>query len=323
MRKTVAIFAAIALIGCNNEIQERPATNEKTMETLLAIDDLWNFDDPEGTEKKFRNALEDAPEDEAYRAEVLTQIARTYGLRGKFDEAHAILDEVAEMLPHVGNFVEVRYLLERGRAWNSAGEKIRAKELFLQAFELSKTDGSDYLTVDAAHMVAISADSDESLKWNLAGFKILEETKQEKAKTWIGPLSNNIAWTYHDMGEFETALSYFEKGRDYRAIEAKEPGYRIAKWAVARCKRSLGRIEEALREQLAIASEYYPEFNANGNNFDIDGYVAEEIAECLLAQKRDDDAQPYFESAYRILSEDAWLVENEPDRIARLKDLGS
>ncbi|MCH7903388.1 MAG: tetratricopeptide repeat protein [Armatimonadetes bacterium] len=294
------------------------------METLLAIDDFWDFSDPAGTEIKFREALDHAPEDaEDYRAELITQIARTFGLRGKFEEAHELLDQVAEMLPRTGDYVETRYLLERGRAFNSAGEKQKAKELFLQAVDTSRRAKDDYLTVDVMHMLAIVEDPESALEWNLQAIQILEETKQEKAKSWIGPLSNNVAWTYHDIGEYETALSYFEKGRDYRAIEAKEPGYRIAKWAVARCKRSLGRLDEALAEQLASAAEYYPEFDAQSEAADIDGYIAEEIAECLLALEKNDEAKLYFSAAYKTLSKDDWLVENEPDRIARLKDLGS
>ena len=48
----------------------------------------------------------------------------------------------------------------------------------------------------------------------------------------------------------------------------------------------------------------------------------EEIGECLLTLKREDEARPYFAKAYEVLSQDELLVEQEPDRIARLKELG-
>jgi hypothetical protein len=57
---------------------------------------------------------------------------------------------------------------------------------------------------------------------------------------------------------------------------------------------------------------YYP-----GN-----GFVFEEIGECLLALQRGEEAKPYFAKAYEVLSQDVWLVKNEPDRITRLKQLG-
>ena len=61
------------------------------------------------------------------------------------------------------------------------------------------------------------------------------------------------------------------------------------------------------------------EFESTGET---DGYVFEEIGECLLALKRADEARPYFAKAYEVLSKDSWLVEQESDRIKRLKRLG-
>ena len=49
---------------------------------------------------------------------------------------------------------------------------------------------------------------------------------------------------------------------------------------------------------------------------------SEEIAECLLALGRADEAQPYFAKAHEALSKDAGLVDNEPKRIERLAELG-
>jgi len=37
---------------------------------------------------------------------------------------------------------------------------------------------------------------------------------------------------------------------------------------------------------------------------------------------RPGEARPYFSKAYEILAQDAWLPEQEPDRLARLKELG-
>jgi hypothetical protein len=52
-----------------------------------------------------------------------------------------------------------------------------------------------------------------------------------------------------------------------------------------------------------------------------DGYVLEEIAECLLATDKRDEARPFFERAYELLSKDKWLVANEPQRLQRLNEL--
>jgi hypothetical protein len=85
---------------------------------------------------------------------------------------------------------------------------------------------------------------------------------------------------------------------------------------VARTLRSLDRIEEALSRQMTLKDE----FDSAGEG---DGYVFEEIGECLLALDRLEQARPYFLIAYELLIQDTWLLEREAERLARLKELGS
>jgi len=90
---------------------------------------------------------------------------------------------------------------------------------------------------------------------------------------------------------------------------------RIAQWCVGRALRSLGLVEEALSKQLSLKHELE-------SADEKDGFVFEEIGECLLLLDRSEEARPYFSKAYKILSEDPWLSEQEPERLARLKMLG-
>src|SRR5262245_760200 len=103
----------------------------------MEIDKLWDFNDPATSEKRFR-ALPPSPE-------VLTQIARAQGLQRKFDDAHKTLDAVIPDSPRV----EVRYLLERGRVFNSSGKRDQARPLFLAAWEKANAAGLDDFAVDA------------------------------------------------------------------------------------------------------------------------------------------------------------------------------
>ena len=54
----------------------------------------------------------------------------------------------------------------------------------------------------------------------------------------------------------------------------------------------------------------------------LDGYVTEEIAECLLTLGRNDEARPVFARAYAELSADDELQSREPERLERLRVLG-
>jgi tetratricopeptide (TPR) repeat protein len=165
-------------------------------------------------------------------------------------------------------------------------------------------------------MLGIVELPDEALRWNERAMQLAEASTDPACKNWLGPLYNNIGWTYHDQKkDYEKALEIFKKA--LVVFEArKDPGpILIARYAVARALRSLNRIDEALAMQQAIHKEY----EKTGSE---DGYVLEELGECHLVLKHADEAQKYFALAYKTLVKDEWLVANEPDRLARLKKLG-
>ena len=142
-----------------------------------------------------------------------------------------------------------------------------------------------------------------------------EASEDPRAREWLGPLYNNTGWTYHDAGEYEKALELFEKGLAWRQERDNQQTTRIAKWTVGRAKRSLGRTEDALAIQQSLLEEHEAAVTS-------DGFVFEEVAECLFALGRPDEARPHFGRAYQELSKDGWLTENEPERLDRLKRLG-
>ena len=282
---------------------------------LPDFDSLWDYSNPAQTETKFREVLPQFP-DGNERLELLTQIARTQGLQRKFDEAHKTLDEVEGQLSVDSSRARVRYLLERGRVFNSSKYPEEARPFFEQALTMAQELKEDFYAVDAAHMLAIVADPASSLDWNLRAIQMAESSADEKARGWLGSLYNNTGWSYHDMGDFESALKIFQKAESYFGEVRREDRLRIAKWTVARCLRSMNRIEEALSKQMALKAE----FDSIG---DSDGYVDEEIGECLLLLKRESEAKPYFAKAYELLSQDEWMMANEAERMKRMKELGS
>lgn len=287
-----------------------------TKTNLPDFDSLWDYSAPDQTEARFRELLPQFTENESARLELLTQIARTQGLQRKFDEAHQTLDEVEKQLAETPSRAKVRYLLERGRVFNSSKQAGKAKPFFEQALDLAKEIGEDFYAVDAVHMLAIIADDPaSSLNLNLIAIQMAESSLEERARNWLGSLYNNTGWSYHDAGEYESALVIFKKAESFFRAKGSVDKTRIAIWTVARCLRSLNRLDEALSKQLAL----HAEFESAGET---DGFVFEEIGECLLALLRSEEAKPYFAKAYEVLSEDVRLAENEPDRIARLKQLG-
>jgi len=279
----------------------------------MDIDSYWEYADPAASEARFRDLLGQVQADE--RLEVQTQIARTYSLRRDFAQAHRLLDEVEPQLAAAGAAPRVRYLLERGRTYNSAGEKQRARPLFVEAWQVASAAGLEGLAVDAAHMVPIVVGGAEGAEWTRRGVELARRSGDPKARAMLPALLNNQAWNLHDEGRFEEALPVFREAEAAWLATGRQPQGRIARWSVARCLRSLGRYEEALAIQRALEQEWAAAGQA-------DGYVFEEIAELLDASGRPEQAKPYFRRAADELGKDAWFVENEPRRLARLRSRG-
>jgi tetratricopeptide (TPR) repeat protein len=285
--------------------------------TLPDFIQLWDFDHPDSTEGRFRAILPRARAsgDVDYTAQLLTQIARTEGLQRKFDAADATLDEVERTLRPEMSKARVRYLLERGRVHNSSGKTDQAKPLFVAAWDLARETKQDALAVDAAHMIAIVEPPDSAIAWNEKAIAYAEVSEDPRAQSWLGSLYNNIGWSYHELGDYPKALGIFKKGWDWRAARGQTKETLIAKWCVARTLRSLGQFDEALamqRELLAAHEE------AGGE----DGFVYEEMGECLLAQGLRAEARPWFAKAFASLSKEPWLETGEKARLTRLADLG-
>jgi tetratricopeptide (TPR) repeat protein len=284
--------------------------------TTTDFDALWDYDRPAETEAKFRALLPDVAGDAARQAELLTQIARTQGLQRRFEDAHRTLDEVERALAPAMRRARVRYLLERGRVFNSFRQPERACPLFREAWEQALAAGEDALAVDAAHMLGIAAPGDDQLAWNLRALDLAERSPDPQAQRWRGSLYNNLGWTYHDRGDFARALELFERAAAWRAGQNQPRQARIARWCVARALRSLDRTAEALARQQALLAEA----EAAGEP---DGFIQEELGECLLALGQAEAARPHFAQAYGLLSQDPWLAEAEPARLERLKTLGA
>ena len=285
------------------------------MGKLPDFDSLWDYDQPGPTEKKFRELLPAAVDslDISYLAELLTQIARAEAMQRKFQDAEKTLDRVEKALSKAEQRVSVRYLLERGRVLTLSGKAREARPRFQEAFDLALLFKVDLHAMDAAHMMSI-AEPEKALEWNLKALDLAENSADEKVGKWMGGLYNSIGWNYFDRKEYQEALFMFQKALAYWEHQGDSLKTRTAKWSVAKVLRVIDHIEEALQMQRGLFEEYQSEGRRNG-------YVYEEIAECLLVLGEDHEASEWFAAAYAELSKDP-RVAREQNRLNRLKELG-
>jgi len=226
---------------------------------------LWDFNDPAGSERRFRKAAAKTSGDE--RAAHLTQVARALGLQEKYDDGHQVLDG----LSGAGGDVPILLALERGRLLRSAGRPADARTYFAEAERLAEKGGRDDLRIDAMHMTALVADPDDQLAVNMAALDLARASDDQRARDWDASLLNNIGMTYADAGDHERALEVFEEALAARERIGDVETIRVARWMVAWSLRNLGRHKEALEMQHDLKDD----LDAEGET---DPYVDEEIA---------------------------------------------
>jgi tetratricopeptide (TPR) repeat protein len=304
MRRFAVVFAGALAVSA--------AAGARSADFSAKLDSRWDYAKPEVSEQRFRDALGQYAASSREALEIGTQVARALSLQRKFDAAHAKLDRVDAR-------VRIRYLLERGRTFNSAGTPAKAVPLFRQAAEVAARAGRDgdvFYEIDALHMLGIASPASERLDWNLKALAAAERAKDARARGWRGSLYHNVGWTYFERGDHGTALDYWEKALAVREAGNDAHRLKVARWTVARGYRALGRLADAERMQRALADE-------NAKAGEDDGYVFEELAEIALARGDRAAAAPWAAKAYALLREDAWLAATEPARLKRLAEIGA
>jgi tetratricopeptide (TPR) repeat protein len=277
---------------------------------------LWDFDDLDGSEQRFRALLEQVTTDEA-RAEVLAQLARVQGLRGRFGEGESLLQE-AEAMAGSSLAARARIQLERGRLLRSGGDASGARPCFESAFAVSLEADEHVLAADAAHMAALVApDRARMLDWTRRGIDIATQSEHAQVRHWLGPLLNNLGWAYYETGDHELALEAFQDALSAREEFPEERAeVEIARYAVAKTLRALGRPGEAVTLLEQAVSWTRSEGKA-------DGWFHEELAENYEALGREAEAREQARLALPLLLEADESFEANHERADRLRRLAA
>ncbi len=280
------------------------------------LDAQWDYAKPAESAQRFRAELGHWPADDPRALVVATQIARAQGLQREFAAAQATLDTVAAKLDGMPSHVRTRYLLERGRAFNSSGTPERAVPLFTEALSLAECNDDAFYAIDAAHMLGIAAPSSARLDWDLKALAMTERTTDVRSKRWLAPLYNNIGYAYQERGDFASALAYYQKALPAYEARGNAGDVRAARWMVARAQRALGQLDEAEPTQRRLAAE-------NEALGETDGYVFEELAEISLARGDTRAARAWAAKAHAALKDDPDFSAGEPRRLARLAEIAA
>jgi tetratricopeptide (TPR) repeat protein len=242
------------------------------------VDALWNYADPAASEARFRAALATAQGDDALV--LRTQIARTLGLRRRFDEALRELDVVDAQLASAGAAPRVRAALERGRTLRSSGRAADSVALFERAFAAADAARLERLAADALHMLALAAPAlEQRIEWNRRTIDYARRAADPQARGWEAPALNNIGNDLRQARRLDESLQTFREALAAYERRGSAGEVRIARWQIANVLRLQGQVDEALAIQLALERDA----SAAGEP---DAYVYDELA--LLHAARGD-----------------------------------
>jgi tetratricopeptide (TPR) repeat protein len=211
-----------------------------------------------------------------------------------------------------------RFLGVRGRFEWKDDDLTSARRTFDELYTYCQVNALWGRAIDAANMLAIvSETTEEQIQWSRRGIEAAEAADEER---WLGPLWNNLAATYYDTKQFDSALQSYLKARDYHWRFSDEPGKLFADYHVGMSYRAVGDLKKAgqwLRPVVAWAERI--------NNHAAIGQASEDLGEIeiatgnkadgikLLKRARDEYKKAGFDQSWP----EVWENINE-----RLKALG-
>jgi tetratricopeptide (TPR) repeat protein len=283
-----AVFFALLFSFCAShaiEVQQKGAdvtTNEMTADALLKqADETFQSSDYKAALEQYQSVVNKAREEfnRSVEVEALSQVARMNLILGEKEEGRKWLKRAEEKVTDSDLMGWSRYLGVRGRfEWKEDNLKA-ARKTFEEMYAYCNNNNLWGRSVDAAHMIAIVAETpEEQIEWGRRG---IEAAETGNVESWLGPLWNNLAGTYYDMKQYDSALECYLKAREYHWRHSGEIGKLYADYHVGMTYRLLGKYDEAskwLRPVLAWAERI--------ENHSAIGQACEDLAEIEIAQGR-------------------------------------
>ena len=152
---------------------------------------MWNYDDPALTATTFFAMLNMAASsmDKTFMSELLSQIARTFMLRGDMDNARYYLEQANLFLAQSEPRAEVYYLRETARLHATQGDYTQATEWMQAAWQLAKQEQYAQLMIETAldlgeGQITRLAET-EQREWYLLANRLAENTQDQRAQMWV------------------------------------------------------------------------------------------------------------------------------------------
>ncbi|MCG7588380.1 hypothetical protein [Photobacterium sp. OFAV2-7] len=146
---------------------------------------LWDYANPGRTENTFRALLNLAAnsQDKTYMSELLSQIARTYVMRGKHEEAEFYLGQSYLYLSDSEPRAEANYLREKARLLIEQGRQQEAVAHLTSSWKIARESRYDRLAIEIA-LDLHELQPDGAYNWQSRAKQLAEKTRDAKALQW-------------------------------------------------------------------------------------------------------------------------------------------
>jgi tetratricopeptide (TPR) repeat protein len=272
-----SLSAAIEVTDKGDRMSEPQEINADSL--LEEADALFQKRDYQAALEKYTTTAEAARADfnRPVEVEAMAQMARMNLILGSKEEGRTWLEQAAERASDSDPMGWSRYLGVRGRFEWKDDNLAAARKTFDDMYVYCNTNALWGRAVDAAHMIAIVAETpEEQIEWGKRG---IEAAEAGNVESWLGPLWNNLGTVYYDQKQFDSALACFLQARDYHWRFSGEIAKLFADYHVGMTYRLLGQYDEAaswLRPVLAWAERL-------GDHSAI-GQACEDLGEIALAK---------------------------------------
>ena len=263
----------------------------------------------ESARKEFNRSVE---------TEALAQCARMNLLLQNKETGRDLLSKASERADESDPMGWSRYLGVKGRFEWQDNDLTAARATFDRMYTYCTTNALWSRAVDAAHMIAIVADTPkQQIMWNYKGIEAAEKTDQEQ---WLGPLWNNLGTIYYDQGQYDSALTCFVKAREFHWRHSGEVAKLFADYHVGMTYRRMKQFDEAgkwLRPVLAWAERL-------GNHSAI-GQACEDLGEAYVGLGKNADGLKLLKRArdeYKLEHWDEQLPDVYKALEKRIAELG-
>ena len=294
--KSAVILLLIPLMVAGIEVEKRGSSMKvegPTADSLLEqADEIFQSRDYKAALDEYTQVLETARSEfnRSVETEALAQLARVHLLLNRKDEGRGWLSNAAQKATDSDPMGWSRYLGVRGRYEWKDDDLTASRKTFNEMFVFCNTNALWSRAVDAAHMIAIVADSpEEQIEWSRKG---IEAAESGGVESWLGPLWNNLAGTYYDTKQYDSALTCYIKAREYHWRFSGEVAKLYADYHVGMANRLAGNLDEAenwLRPVLAWAERL--------ENHSAIGQACEDLAEIKVSRGNKKEGLELFKRA--------------------------